>query len=172
MKSPSRNKKKNSSLSSLTHSFLSPVLACSTDHLPPWQGRLLPQAGSSERLPASVASAAARLGAEASTGAAAAPVGQQRAVAGERGVGSSEAWLGAVAAGRRDERGRAESICPSNREREHELAEDPSSPLSSYSCCYNGCAKPSLPLGQRDEAVASREDGRGRRLTVCSRKSQ
>jgi len=148
------------------------VLACSTDHLPPWQGRLLPQAGSSERLPASVASAAARLGAEASTGAAAAPVGQQRAVAGERGVGSSEAWLGAVAAGRRDERGRAESICPSNREREHELAEDPSSPLSSYSCCYNRCAKPSLSLGQRDEAVSSREDGRGHRLPVCSRKSQ
>jgi len=146
------------------------VLACSTDHLPPWQGRLLPQAGSSERLPASVAWAAARLGAEASTGAAS--VRQQRAVAGELGVGSSEAWLGAVAAARRDERGRAQSICPSNREREHELAEDPSSPLSSYSCCYNGCAKPSLPLGQRDEAVASREDGRGRRLAVCSRKSQ
>jgi len=137
------------------------VLACSTDHLPPWQGRLLPQAGSSERLPASVASAAARLGAEASTGAAAAPVGQQRAVAGERGVGSSEAWLGAVAAGRRDERGRAESICPSNREREHELAEDPSSPSSSYTAAATTDV-PSRRLAR----------GRRRRLPVCSRKSQ
>jgi len=119
------------------------------------------RAGSSERLPASVASATARLGAEASTGAAAAPVGQQRAVAGERGVGSSEAWLGAVAAGRRDERGRAESICPSNREREHELAEDPSSPSSSYTAAATTDV-PSRRLAR----------GRRRRLPVCSRKSQ
>ena len=170
---------------SLSHSFLSPVL--SYPQLPPWQGGLLPASRRTcERLPVSMAWVAARLGVEASAGATpllllpgaaaqqgvvcASSLARRRRHQGRRrparlvrrrgGRLNAEASTGAAplllvqsAAARRGERGRkvvALLIAAAT-------AEAP---------------KSSLSLGQRGEAVASREDGKGRRLPISSRKSR
>jgi len=69
-------------------------------------------------------------------------------------------------------RARAQGSCPPNWEREQKLAGDPSLPSSSIAAATAEAPKSSLSLGQRGEAVASREDGKGRRLPISSRKSR